>query len=208
LLAQVTAVTLAGGDWMPGFRLFVPVLPQYAALTSVGFVMAWRRRGWTRVAALVCGISACALPLLDLALRVPEWRAAGASRERVGSVIAEQLRAETQRVALVDVGYLGYASGRELIDLGGITEPDVAAMPGGHLNKHIDAEWLRGRAPDALLLHSSSPPSSAKDGRLLELHGYPVEQRVARMPWVANEFRVRQVYGYAPHYFYVLLMRP
>lgn len=208
VLAHVAAVTLAGGDWMPGFRLFVPVLPQYAALTSVGFVAGWRRgRTWVRAAALACAFAACALPLLDLALRIPEWRAAGDSRERVGSTIAARLRAETQRVALVDVGYLGYASGREVIDLAGITEPAVAALPGGHLSKHVPPDWLRERAPDALLLHSSLPPSAADDGRLLALHGYPVEQSVARMPWVLREFRVRQVYEYAPHYYYVLLLR-
>lgn len=208
LLAHVAAVTLAGGDWMPGFRLFVPVLPQYAALTSVGFVAWWRRgRTWVRAAALACLFAACGLPLLDLALRIPQWRAAGESRERVGSQIAARLRAETRRVALVDVGYLGYASGREVIDLGGITEPAVAALPGGHLSKRLPAEWLRERAPDALLLHSSLPPSAAADGRLLALHGYPVEQRVARMPWILREFRVRHVYEYAPHYYYVLLLR-
>jgi hypothetical protein len=208
LLAHVVAVTLAGGDWMPGFRLFVPVLPQYAALTSVGCVSWWRRgRARSRAVVSACVLAACGLPLLDLALRVPEWRAAGESRERVGSVIAARLRAETRRVALVDLGYLGYASGRELIDLGGITDRDVASMPGGHLSKRIDAAWLRGRAPDALLLHSALPPSAAADGRLLALRGYPVEQRVARMPWVSREFRVRQVYEYAPHYFYVLLLR-
>lgn len=208
LLAQLFAVMLAGGDWMPGFRLFVPVLPAYAVLAGVGFVRAWQRGGaWARTAACLAGLVACALPVLDLALRVPDWRAAGASRDTIGREIARELRAETRRVALVDIGFLGWASGREVVDLAGITDHEVAAFAGGHLNKHIDPAWLERRAPDALLLHSASPPTAADDGSLVSLRGYPVEQRVARFAWVRREFRVAAVYAYAPHYYYALLLR-
>lgn len=215
LLAHLVAVILAGGDWMPGFRLFVPVLPEYAQLAGVGAVRLWRgfsdgggrRRGWPRALASISLFAACALPVFDLALRSGEWRQAGASREQVGRAIARALRDATTRVALVDIGFLGYASAREVVDLAGITDPEVAAFPGGHLNKRIDAQWLERRAPDALLLHSALPPTAADDDRLLSLHGYPVEQRVARFAWVQREFRLSAVYAYAPRYYYALLVR-
>jgi hypothetical protein len=206
LIAHVIATLLAGGDWMPGFRLFAPVIPLYAALAAVGCVrvLRWPRAG--KPLALLCLTFACGVPLLDLYTRLPEWRAAGASRERARDLIAH-LRAETQRVALVDIGYLGYSSDREVVDLGGITDPEIARLPGGHLNKQVDAELLMRRAPDALLLHSSSPPLAASDGRLVELRGYPVEQRIARSAWVQHEFRVAYVLHYAPSYYYALLVR-
>jgi hypothetical protein len=208
LVAHCAAVVLAGGDWMPGFRLWVPLFPQYAALAAVGSERLWRKG---RSARLLCSgalLIACGVPLLDLALRIPEWRAAGQSRDTVGVEIARDLREQTQRVALVDIGFLGYTSGVTTIDLAGLTDPAVAAFPGGHLKKRIPATWLEAQRPDALLLHSALPPTAAADGRLERLAGYPVEQRVARFSWVTNQFRVARIYAYAPGYYYVLLRRP
>ena len=207
LLAHCAAVVLAGGDWMPGFRLWVPLFPQYAALAAMGGERLWRKGRGARVLCGTALLIACGVPLLDLALRIPEWRAAGRSRETVGVEIARDLRALTKRVALVDIGFLGYASGVNTIDLAGLTDPAVAAFPGGHLNKRIPATWLQAQQPDALLLHSSLPPLAAADGRLERFMGYPVEQRIARLEWVMRQFRVARIYAYAPGYHYVLLRR-
>ena len=84
---------------------------------------------------------------------------------------------------MVDVGYLAYQSGVEVIDLGGVTDPQIAQLPGGHLDKAIPVELLQGRDPQALLLHSAHRPRHP-EGRLRSLSGYPVERRVARLPWV------------------------
>lgn len=208
LLTHFGALVLAGGDWMPGFRLWVPLFPQYAALAAVGCERLWRRGSTARVLAAGGLVAACAVPLLDLFLRIPDWRNAGKSRERVGAAIARELRAHpTARVALVDIGFIGYASGVTTIDLAGLTEPAVAAFPGGHLAKRIPSAWLQAQAPDLLLLHSSLPPTAASDGRLQRLAGYPVEMRVARFGWVTEQFRVAKIYAYGPGYHYVLLRR-
>jgi hypothetical protein len=207
LLAHFGAVVLAGGDWMPGFRLWVPLFPEYAALAAVGGQRLWRRGGRARAMSTAALMIACGVPLLDLALRIPEWRNAGNSRDSVGASIARELREHDTRVALVDIGFLGYASGVTTIDLAGLTEPAVAAFPGGHLAKRIPSAWLEAQAPDALLLHASLPPSAASDGRLERLAGYPVEMRVARFSWVMRQFRVAKIYAYGPGYHYVLLRR-
>ena len=207
ILSHGAAVVLAGGDWMPGFRLWVPLFPQYAVLAAVGTERLWRRGGAARV---VCGFAllvACGVPLLDLTLRIPEWQRAGRSRETVGAVIVRDLREVAQRVALVDIGFFGYASGVATIDLAGLTDPAVAAFPGGHLKKRIPSQWLESQAPDAFLLHSELPPTAAPDGRLGRFVGFPVEQRVVRFGWVAEHFRVARIYAYAPGYHYVLLRK-
>ena len=69
----------------------------------------------------VAVVVACGVPLLDLALRIPEWQRAGHSRDSIGVAIARDLRDLTERVALVDIGFLGYASGVTTIDLAGLT---------------------------------------------------------------------------------------
>jgi hypothetical protein len=216
---HAVAIALAGGDWMPGFRLFVPVIPIAVGVISVGFarieprqepprrpresVFTKRVEGYGR---LTCAVLAIAVLSLDLALRIPDWRAAGLSRESVGRELAEHLRQSAHRVALVDIGFLAYASGVEAVDLGGITDPEIAALPGGHLTKAVSDSLLSHRRPDAVMLHSAQPPLVAADGRLLAIAGYPVEQRVGSSAWVRNRFRVALERTYAPHYYYVLLL--
>jgi hypothetical protein len=111
-------------------------------------------------------------------------------------------------VALLDVGYLGYASGVPVVDLGGLTDPRIARMPGGHLQKRIDPEYFRQRDPHVIVLHSSSPPVLGPGGRLLAFDGYPVERRIAALAFVRERFRVHAVIRFAPGYLYVVLARP
>ncbi len=204
LVAHLAALVLAGGDWMPGFRLFAPVLPLYALLAAGPIASRLARPGRRlRGAALLC---ACAVvPLADAAVQLPAVRAAGATREQAGAELADWLGAHARRVAMVDVGYVALRSGVEIVDLGGITDPRIGALPGGHLDKQIDPGMLRALAPDTIVLHASAPPEVDSEGRLRSLAGYPVERRVARMPWVRAELRVVRVVSYAPGYYYVVL---
>lgn len=195
--AHALAIVLAGGDWMPGFRLFAPLVPVYAIAASAAIVPLGKIRG----AALF--VACAAIPAVVTAIELPRIRDAGAARERQGARLAQLLRSY-ERVALVDVGYLVYASGVEPIDLGGITDPEIAMLPGEHLDKAIDESALRARRPDAIVLHSSAPPIVV-DGELRALAGYPVEQRVARMGFVRRDFRVDRVVQYSSDYFYVVL---
>jgi hypothetical protein len=203
LCAHLIALVLAGGDWMPGYRLLVPVLPLYAGLAGVGAARLLARR--PAVAAL-CVAAACALPALDLATRIGALRATAGSRGRLAP-LARALAARAHTVALVDVGYLGYLSGVPVVDLGGLTDPQIARMPGGHLDKRIDGEYLRARDPDVVVLHSAAAPDVGAAGELRAFAGYPVERRVAMLPFVRERFRVRDVIEYAPDYHYVVLAR-
>jgi hypothetical protein len=201
LLAHLVAMVLAGGDWMPGYRLLVPVLPVYSALAGVGVVRALGRRPWL-AAALV--LLTCSVPALDLATRIADLRTTETSRQRLAP-FAKWLGKHTHLVALVDIGYLGFASGVAVVDLGGLTDARIAHMPGGHLGKRIDEGYLRERNPDAIVLHSATSPHVDADGRLLSFDGFEVEQRIAALPFVRDKYRVTRVVHYAPAYDYVVL---
>jgi hypothetical protein len=203
LLAHLLAIALAGGDWMPGYRLLVPALPAYALLAAAGAARLSLRS--PRLAAAAVAL-ACALPAADLVTRIGDLRQNAAHRARLQPLV-RALADRADPVALLDVGYLGYASGVEVVDLGGLTDPRIARMPGGHLQKRIDPEYLSGRAPGAIVLHSATPPDVDADGRLRAFDGYPVELRVAAMPFVRREFRVQSVLRYAARYDYVVLAR-
>jgi hypothetical protein len=151
-------------------------------------------------------VLSCLVPALDLATRMPELRDSTRSRVRAAA-IAHGLHTRAHTVALVDVGYLGYESGVEVIDLAGLTDARIAAMPGGHLSKQIDAAYLERRAPDAIVLHSATAPTVDDEGKLRRFSGFEVEHRVAAMPFVRDHFRVDRVTRYAPHYYYIVLLR-
>jgi len=214
LVAHLAAVTFAGGDWMPGYRLVAPVLPMYALLAGEGAAALARarrlpggRRG--RAFALVALVAVtCALPAVDLLAELPAVRDAGRTREAVARPLARWLAVYARRVALVDVGYLAYESGLPVVDLGGLTDPRIARAPGGHLSKQIDAGLFALLAPDTIVLHAASEPVVTRDGSLWTLpSAYPVERRVATFDWVRSSFRVVRVVRYSPGYVYVVLAR-
>ncbi|MFW6051674.1 MAG: hypothetical protein ACODAU_10890 [Myxococcota bacterium] len=197
---HVVAVVLAGGDWMPGYRLFAPVFPPLGILVGLGVARLPIRAGLRVVVLGAC----CVAPLLDTTAQLPEARDAGRRREEVARPLAEWMGEQFQSVALVDAGYLAWASGVRVFDLAGLTDPTIARAPGGHLDKRFDPGLLAAAAPDAIVLHAARRPG-VRDGRLVALAGYPVERRVASHPWVRAHYRVTRVVRYAPGYWYVVL---
>jgi hypothetical protein len=203
---HVVAVTLAGGDWMPGARLLVPVAGLYALLVGRGIARLSLKRP---LVALACALVAISVPVLDLVVRVPELRATGRERERAVELARQtrSLRAVGGPVAVLDVGYIGYHSGVEIIDLGGLTDEHIARLPGGHIDKRLDEAYLKARNPKQILLHSTREPDVDDEQNLIAFSGYPVEHRVAAMPWVRESFRVRSYVELNPRYGYVVLER-
>lgn len=206
--AAWAGVALGGGDWMPGFRLLAPTVPLLALLAGTGFARACagRTRGPRRVA-IAALVVALGVLVLDASAQLGPAREAGATRARAGAAVAAALREGRGRVALVDVGYLALRAELEVVDLGGITDREIAALPGGHLDKRVDEALLERRAPARLLLHSARPPEVAPDGTLRALAGFPVERRIAALPWTRARFRVTRVLRYTDVYWYVLLER-
>ena len=203
-LLALLCVVLSGGDWMPGFRLFAPLLPLYAGLVGVGLERLGRR---SSVAACLLGLGSCALPAMDAVTRVPELWDSAVARAAVARPLGAALRARPGPVALVDVGYLGLVSQQPVMDLGGLTAPDIGRLPGAHLDKRIDKHVLAHYNPAQAVLHSQALPRVDATGRLLYFRGYPVEQRFARIANVRRNYRVQQIFRYTDSYYYIWLVR-
>jgi hypothetical protein len=205
LLVHGLAVVLAGGDWMPGFRLFAPVAPWAAWIVGSACASACLRRprlAWPVLLALLALRSATLVGELQAA------REAGARREAVAPLFRERLRDVSGPIAALDIGLLGCLSpGVAFLDLGGLTQPEVAYAPGGHLDKRIDSAWLRDKAPEIFVLHSKDPPRVDQTGHVRWFRGYPVERRVLEMEWVLRGYRVDAVIAYAPDYHYLILRK-
>ncbi|XXY49525.1 hypothetical protein WME91_00020 [Sorangium sp. So ce269] len=202
LLAAVAvhflAVAAAGGDWMPLSRLVVPALPAVVLAAAHVASVADARATALRIALALAGELFVMVRVGPTAARV------GGERLRV----VEELRgalAGAEVVAALDIGWLGAATGATLVDLAGVTDPAIAALPGGHTTKRIPGALLDARKVDALVLlladgqALASPWTASRFAR-------GVEQHLARLPGAGEAFAPVAVSG-VPHLGYVVLRR-
>jgi hypothetical protein len=145
-VVHLAAVALAGGDWMPYARLVVPIVPSLLLAFVIASRHAHPLATATRVAlALVVGVRL-------LATAAPNGRTAGVNR----AALVDRARgplAGARSLATLDVGWPTAVTEATLVDLAGITDPEIASLPGGHTSKRVDAALLLGRDPDLLLLY-------------------------------------------------------
>ncbi len=172
--AHVLSLVLAGGDWMALYRLMVPALPAAllagAEIAELGSVRGLWVRGAVAVAA--CGLLGWykALPARELLSRRLELIAR-----------ARPALAGAERVAGLDVGWIGTASGRTVFDLAGITDAEVARLAGAHTDKKIRSDLWARRDPDAVVMllgHGVILPRPWREAAFARA----VEARIARLP--------------------------
>lgn len=168
----VHAIVLAGvgGDWMPFWRLAMPVFPGVLLLGS-SLLGATRSRLWPLrvVPALACAAL----------LHATHGAATRAVRADRASLIAAlpPLLAGARRVASLDVGWVGAAGDFTVVDLAGVTDPEVAYLAGGHTSKRLPVDFLERRRVDALVLLLDRRAGAEGPAR----YARQVEQRVATL---------------------------
>lgn len=168
---QVLILVGVGGDWMPLWRLAVPVFP---GVLLVGAALAEVSSGWSNVLRAVLLVGAAAQLQYALGSDTRSVRARRA--ELIAS--GRQLLLGAQRVGGVDVGWLGAASEQTIVDFAGVSDPEVAYLPGGHTSKRLPLDFLERRQVDALVLRRwpASDGSAARwayavDARVMSLRG-------------------------------------
>jgi hypothetical protein len=177
---HLIAVAVAGGDWMPYARLVAPIVPSllYAS------ILLWSQSR-PRVAHARAGL-AVALGVRTLLLAAPAGLRTGPDREELARRVAPLL-ADARRVACADVGWVSAATEADIVDLGGATDPEIAALGGGHTSKRIDGALLLAKDPDALLLYANASDLPVERWREA---AFPrvVEARLARDELVLAHF--------------------
>ncbi len=147
-------VLLLGGDWMPHYRLLLPILP---------FVMLAASRGVMAIASRKAGTAALALALLLLAAAPGAigYHAFTTERLTVGAYahLGRRLREilpENTIIGCGSTGAIGYYTNMPIVDILGLTERFIArhgvvvGTQPGHLK--TDGEYVIGKRPDLLLL--------------------------------------------------------
>lgn len=142
---HAAVLVAAGGDWMPIFRLWTPVLPGLVLVSG----MVWERaHSLVNLARLGTALGLSAVLWVQL---VPASRNVLAARERMASGLAALMPAPGV-VAGLDVGWIGASTAGTVVDLAGVTDPHVAVLPGGHTSKHLPSDFLVRRGVETLVL--------------------------------------------------------
>lgn len=183
-LAHFGAVVVVGGDWMPYARLVAPIAP---SLFFAFVLAAPAARAWSTFAR---GGAAVAVGVALVATGGTSGRSVGADRA-VLVALARPLLADARVVAALDIGWLSAATEGTIVDLAGITDPTIAALPGGHTSKRVDAPMLLDRGADALLLYASSPVDVRGDAWTTARYPRVVEARLARAELIRERFAAR-----------------
>jgi len=174
-------VVLVGGDWMPYARLVAPVVPGlvYAAcvLPSARAVAAAR----LAVAGAVGAVF----------LFGAGEKGRGVMRDRAALVaLARGELASARTIAALDIGWVSAATDATLVDLAGLTDPEIAVLRGGHTSKAIAPRVLLDRGVDVLLVYTTRDGARIAAGEAVELVGArEVELRLLRSELVARRYR-------------------
>lgn len=164
VLALFGAVVLEGGDWMVGWRFFVPALPALAALATCAVRTAWRARrpyGLACALAGVAGAAAWTVQTLELRNDGQGLIVNAAGYRHAHLAVAAWLRTHARpddTVALMDVGVIGYTNPElRVIDISGLTDRAVAHAPGGFLEKRFPPQAILARDPRFFVLVPDFP---------------------------------------------------
>ena len=180
--AHLAAIVAVGGDWMPYARLMAPVAP---TLVYAGVLLSEKAHP------VATGVrSACALALGTFLIAHGGTRGREVGADRAALMArARPILADARRVCGLDVGWMGAVTEAEITDLAGLTDPQVAALPGGHTSKRVDAMFVLSRAPDLLLLFLPLGLPGDDLARYSEAVGMRVvEARLARDEVIARHF--------------------
>jgi arabinofuranosyltransferase len=152
--AAALEVCLLGGDWMPQYRLLVPIMPFVALVASRGALAIAERRA---------GAAALAIPLVLLAAAPGAVGYEAFTTERITVTAFENLGRRLRAIlppgttiGCGSTGAIGYYSDLPIVDILGLTERFIArhgvvvGTQPGHLK--TDGAYVLEKRPDLLLL--------------------------------------------------------
>lgn len=182
-VVHVAAIAAVGGDWMHYFRLIVPVVP---SLAWAAVLLSAQAHPWATAVRSVVALALGAL-LVVLDRGGADWRRVGADRAALIRAARPSL-ADCRRIAALDVGWVGASTESDVLDLAGVTDPEIAVLPGGHTSKRVDGILLADRGADALLLFAPEGLLAGLDAWTEARFGRAVEARLAADATVMHRF--------------------
>ncbi len=198
IVVHFGSVAVAGGDWMPLSRLVVPILPACVLVAAYVASVADARATAVRLVLALAGQLFVMVKIGPTAARV------GPDRLQLVREFAPAFEG-AKKIGALDVGWVGAATDASIVDFAGLTDPVIAALPGGHTTKRIPAALIDSRGIDTLVL-LRAPGQTTATPWTDTVFARGVEQRIAQFPGIADEFVVTAESG-MPSLPYVVLRR-
>lgn len=152
---QLVFVIAVGGDWMPGKRFLVPILPQLCLLAALAMT-SWAF--FVRLTVIWFFLTAHFLHARqDSELRWSRWAAKESGRQLTVQPLIETARVlrelgdERALFAATEAGVMPYYSRMRFIDMLGLVNAHIAGLPGG-LHEKYDAAHVLSLNPDFIVL--------------------------------------------------------
>ena len=180
VLAIGAAVLFEGGDWMVLHRFWVPALAPLCLLIAAlaREIATALPRFRPAVAGLMVLLALGSVTAAVMKRNGPNGLKVNAAGYRhAHHEIAEFLRQRARPddlVALMDVGIIGYESGLPVLDISGLTEPEIARAPGGFLEKRYPVESLLARSPRFFVL----------------VDGFRIDEAIMKDPSFLRDYRL------------------
>ena len=98
--------------------------------------------------------------------------------------------ASAKVVAALDIGWVSAATSANIVDLAGLTDPEIAALRGGHTSKAVAPRVLLDREVDVLLVYTTEGGAALVGRDPAGAHGVrAVEARLLASDLVARRYR-------------------
>ena len=138
----------AGGDWMPAFRFFVPVVPLLAVLAGIGVAVAGsstaRAGAAIAVLAVCAGMVATSVTHPQMVDRVRLWEQQVRGLANIGAWVERTLQPGTTIAAFANGALSHHAERLVVVDLLGLTDEHIAREgdrdPRGFVG-HAASDW-------------------------------------------------------------------
>lgn len=180
-LVHLVVVVIVGGDWMPYARLVAPIVP--------GLLVAACELESPRVVGALRVTVAAVVGAFFLVTAGSKGRDVMHDREALVARARDTL-APAKTIAALDIGWVSAASSAKLVDLAGLTDPEIAALRGGHTSKVIAPRILLDREVDVLLVYTTRNGAKLAAGEPVPLEGArAVEVRLLQSEVVQNRYR-------------------
>lgn len=167
-LAVAVYVILVGGDWMSYYRFMAPAEPYGFVLICVAVRQLAQSRDRAALIGLALGLTwAGAHRHYDFeGARKKFIKEEKRFWDSTAGQVAEWLvvNGKPGRVALGDIGYVGWRTNYPILDLLGLVDPVISQLPGGYTKKHGPGykERFYEVAPEwAVLIHSGQDCKTA-----------------------------------------------
>jgi hypothetical protein len=180
-VAHVLAVAFAGGDWMPYARLMAPIAPSLLYAFVLAAPHAHRSATASRVTV------AFAVGAYFMVYSAPAGR--HVQRDREALIARTRPFVEDARsIASLDIGWPSAASEGAIVDLAGLTDPEIAVLPGGHTSKRVDVPFLLARKPEYVLVFVDKRAGESLEAWRDALFTRVLEARFAESDLFASHF--------------------